>query len=426
MRKILSVLLVSLLIYQSNEIIEPVEVRASSHYITVNEFTEELANELKISLKEGSMTPSYSDTLINLGIIKSGDFVDYSKNLTRGDMLMLLSRADDYVNKPTIDAKLVNEVIAKRISDISKVPDTKREDIAKGYIKGMMKGYSNGAYSSNRKLKLTSKVTKAGALSCLKMINDKSLRAKISPDGQLIRTTNLPKNAKLFPYILASYPNKYYEWQLLYQRASIYDENGKLRDMKNHIDYAAPANMDVLEVDSYNNFATLKKEKLSEWVEKAEKHLKLVFSVDYRTIGNEWVNDMLKVNFQYGTYYEKFPEKKLNEYVDLMKANKTIVDYKTIAVDGSSLYYFNDSFYMRVYVKYRIKSSIVEAAKDVDEYMSKHPYNKILFSNVFVKLDGFKLNEWKEGYFDIVMADANDDGNLGVHGIWYDLGKVLD
>jgi hypothetical protein len=203
MRKLIAMLMTILLVFTMTGKVEPQQAEASSLKITVSEFTKELAEELG-TVSEGVTAV---DVLMNNGIIKSGDFTDYSKNLTRGDMLMLLSRADDYLYNTVIDDKLIKEVIEKRISDIGKISKDKREDVAKGFIKGLMKGYSNGKFSGDRNLKLTNKVTRDGAIASLKMLKDKSLRAKISPDGQLIRTTNLPKYAKYFPYILASYPN---------------------------------------------------------------------------------------------------------------------------------------------------------------------------------------------------------------------------
>ncbi len=422
MKRMLSMSIVTMILISIMVQAEPQIAEASELRITISEFAEVLVKEIGAAVEGSAAT----DVLMNNGIINAGDFTDYSKDLTHGDMLMLLSRADDYLGGVAVEASLINEVIAKRISDISKVSEAKREDIAKGFIKGLMKGYSNGAYSGSRNLKLTNKVTKAGAIASIKMLKNKSLRAKISPDGQLIRTTNLPQNANLFPYILASYPNKYYEWQLIYQRASIYDKKGNLREMVKYVDYTSPADIDKLNIDTYSNFSLVRKERLNEWVEKAKCHLELVFSADYRTIGDEWFKNMLSLSYHYGTRQEDFAKQKFNEYIDKMKANKTIVEYKTIAVDGSSLYYFNKYFYMRVYVKYRVKSSEVEAAKTIDEYLSNHPYNKILFSNGFVKLDGFTLGEWKEGFYDIQLADSMSDGNIGVQGVWFDFGKELD
>lgn len=425
-QSIIAVLLVITLISIPKSQDNYVTAKETNVYLTVEDFAQELGEEIGLDPTTGAEDSGYVNVLIDKEIIKEGDFTSYKKNITRGDVLVIMNRADEYLNGNTVNGKLVQTVLEKRISDIDKVNEVKKEDVAKGYIKGFMRGYTNGAYCTNRKLKPTSKMTMKGALDCIKMLKNNKLRAKVSPDGQLIRTTGLPKNAKMFPYILASYPNKYYEWQLLYQRSYIIEgATGEEKELKNLIDYASPANIDKLAIDDYDDFAAIKSERLDEWVNKAKKHLELVFSVDYRTIGDDWFNDMLKINFQYGTNYEKFPRRKLNEYIDRMKANKTIVEYKTVAVDGSSLYYYDGCFYMRVYAKYRIKSSEAKYTTDVDKYMKERPYDKILFSNGFVKMSEFHINEWKEGYYDIELIDNNSDGNIGVDSIWFDLGKGL-
>ncbi|MGB4659063.1 MAG: hypothetical protein WBI07_07780, partial [Mobilitalea sp.] len=166
-----------------------------TEYITVEEFVKALVEVVGLEPSQGNEGSEEVDILIEKGIIKEGDFTSYTKNLTRGDALVLLNRADEYLNKDAIDAALIQKVIDKRISDITKVSEIKREDAAEAYLKGFMKGYTNGEYCTDRKLKLTSKITKAGALESIRMLTNKKLRAKISPDGQLIRTTKLPKYA---------------------------------------------------------------------------------------------------------------------------------------------------------------------------------------------------------------------------------------
>lgn len=42
-------------------------------------------------------------------------------------------------------------------------------------------------------------------------LKNKGKRFKLSYDGQVLRIINLPKNYKDYPYILASFPNSYYE-----------------------------------------------------------------------------------------------------------------------------------------------------------------------------------------------------------------------
>lgn len=187
---------------------------ASNKYITVNEFIVSLLKELKLEVKSSN---SNIKKLKTIRVIKDGDFNNYNDYLTRGNALMMLSRADDYLNKTKISDEQVQIVIEKRISDIDKAKESKREDIAKGFIKGFMKGYSNGSYVSNRTLKINTKITRSGALSSIKMITDSSLRALISPDGQVIRDNYLPTNADKYEYILESFPNEFYEKPFIFE-----------------------------------------------------------------------------------------------------------------------------------------------------------------------------------------------------------------
>ncbi|NLK27892.1 MAG: hypothetical protein GX306_06070, partial [Clostridiales bacterium] len=158
------------------------EQKTVNVYITIEEFAELIAK--KIGLE------TISD-LENAGIIKEGDFSNYTKNITRTDAAVLLNRADEYLYGDKLDPNLVELALEKRISDIEKIKKSKQIDVVKCYLKGFIKGYSNGKFSTDREFRGSSRMTREGALSCIKMLKDKSLRAKISPDGQLIRTTNL-------------------------------------------------------------------------------------------------------------------------------------------------------------------------------------------------------------------------------------------
>lgn len=416
MKKLTTMLLVILLAINIPVQAKTQKAEAAVLRITVSEFAEQLTNEIGVAA-EGSGTTAYTDALANKGIIKAGDFSDYSKDLTRGDMLMLLSRADDYLNSNSIEAELVKEVIDKRISDIGKVTETKREDIAKGFIKGFMKGYSNGKCAPDRNLKLTSKITKAGALSCIKMLKDKSLHAKISPDGQLIRTTNLPKYAMYFPYILASYPNSYYDWKFRYEgQAKVNPETGERIPYVYFEEYASPADID--KITNYENFKEVKAQYLDEWVNKVQNYMEGVFNVDYRTVDDEWVNKLLTADYSYGN--ENFSNRTKNEiesYIKKMKENKTVVESSKIAIDRSSLYFYRGSYVLRVYVKYKIVSSNVKYGADADTLINENPYGKILFTNYpLVNLNKFTLGEWKEGYFEVELSwySKQNPENVGV------------
>lgn len=412
-KKLVSMLLVAVIVSTSALVMDGSKVEAAVEYITVEVFAKSLAEELGLYPVSGSEQSQYVNTLINVGIIKAGDFTSYTGELTRTDAAVLINRADEYLQGDTLDTDLVTVALEKRISDIKKIDESKRTDVAKAYLKGFIKGYSNGAYSTDREFRGSKKISKAGALELIKMLKDKKLRANISPDGQLIRTTKLPKNADLFPYILASYPNKYYDGiEFTYQRIISYDENGKERELENLVDYAAP--VDVDKTTKYDDFPTLKKANIDNWVKKVKTHFECVFNVDYRTIDDRWVETLLSVNSVYGSLREDIIRDEIKEYVKQMKSNKTVVEVNSIAVDGSSLYYTDGYYYLRVYVKYKVISSKFNGSTDYSGFINDRYHNKILFNRRLVDLGKINLDNWMEGYFDVTLSEPRNEGNLGV------------
>jgi hypothetical protein len=418
MRKITATLLILAMVFALVQPAGNSKVEAAGMYITVNAFVKSLAVQLKVEVKDKTAA-GYISSLTEVGIIKDGDFTDYEKDLIRGDMLMLLSRADEYLNGTTVNADLVQEVIKKRISDIGKVPENKKEDIAKGFVKGYLKGYSNGAYSSDRNLKLTCKIVKKDALNCIKMLTDKSLRAKISPDGQLLRRSNLPNNAYMFPYILDSYPNRYYEAKLRFEGITAY-YGGNLVKLKSPEDYTYPKNVFEAKVTGITNFNVAKAKFLDTWMDKIYTRVWNTFNVNYNTIDKEWVEVMAQTDsYIYDDSSIKL-YKLLNRYVEDMKANKTIVECNKVSMDGSSLYYYNGFYYIRCYVHYRILSTKTKNNYSNNELNGKiwGPYNCLLFSrSSFIDLAGYKLKNWVDGVFDVGICtgvDGNDGSMYGV------------
>lgn len=366
------------------------QAEAAAEYITVSSFAETLVSELGLSPEEG--TDGYVNRLIATGIIKDGDFKEYSSNLTRGDMLVLLNRAEEYLNKSTVDADLVKVILEKRISDIGKASESKREDIAKGYAKGFLKGYSNGYYITNRNLKLTSKVTKAGALGCIKMLKNPSLRAKISPDGQLIRTTKLPKNADKFEYILEAYPNAFYERQFEFM---LYDRY-KQPDYR----YGYPVDMRNMTFKNWYDEWPLSEEMdkyLYDWADLAERYLNYIFNVDYRTVDDEWIEGLgdlfVRSNLDMAETISKF-------YIGPMKTNSVIVESSIIAVEPST-FYIDGDYCIRAYVKYKITAKNINARQ-----------SQLLYSQYPV-LDNLKSGVWREGIYDIRFATNNGSSGDG-------------
>lgn len=193
---------------------------AESKYVTVDNFADWLVPRIKDVAFDFNDSIEY---LLEIGIIKEGEFKSYNSYITRGDALVLLNRADEYLFGDSLTQELVDTVIEKRISDINDIEEYKRNEVAKGYIKGFMKGYSNGPFSTDRNLQLNKKITYNGALFCANMLRDKYERAKVSPDGQLLNTIDAPKFYYKYPYTLANYPDSYYDEQYKYYGPGKYE-----------------------------------------------------------------------------------------------------------------------------------------------------------------------------------------------------------
>ncbi len=399
----------------------PAQSVEAAGFIKVNAFVKLLVTELNLPTDSVSREP-YIEAAKVAGIIKEGDFNKYTGYLTRTDLAVLANRADEYLNGGTVDSKLLSIVLEKRISDIKEVAAEKREAVAKVFAKGIIKGYSNGYYIQNRSFKGNGYVTSGTAKEVISLVEISSKRAKISPDGQLIRTTNLPKYAKYYPYILESFPNKYYDWKFRYEDQV--KVNPRTQEKIPYIyleEYASPKDVD--KITDFDNFKSVKEEYLDLWVKKVKTYTECVFNADYRTIDEEWVEKILSADYTNGHDEIKAQERAdIEEYINSMKDNKTVVKSSMIAVDGSSLYYYRGSYVLRVYVKYRIASSELKYGVDVDTIVAENPYSKILYSRYpLVMFNSYTLGKWKECYFDVELSWYNkkNPDNLGVfYAIW--------
>jgi hypothetical protein len=434
LKRYITVILVLILVITSPIRNTTIHTEAVSKYIKITEFAKELLSELgqQPSVSEDGID-GHIIQLKNIGVIKEGDFKSYTGYLTRGDMLIILNRADKYLNKTEISEKLIKKIIDKRISDIKSVKKAKRADIAEGFARGFLKGFSNGEYSADRNLKLTSKVTREAALNCIKMLKDTSLRIKLSPDGQLLRTTNLPNNSYMFPYILASFPNYYYESKLRFEGVE-YRINGKLTPMISPRDFTYPK--DVAKAEYLDDFEAAREQYYDLWEDKVRTVVWNTFNVDYRTIDDTWVETMAHADSQYD-YLEVNKEYiygKLNRYIEVMKQNKTIVECDKVAIDKSSMYSYTGGYYIRCYVHYRIVSTNTKTYYTPEELDGSlwGPYNCVLYSRTsYTDLENFKLKEWVDGIFDVCISTPFSYNQAEYFGVSYtdwspELYRVID
>ena len=386
--KAVSLLLVLIVCLTSISVTDPAEVSAAAPKVSIDSFIEQLGQAINLPANTSAGNP-YLDAAVNSGIVKPSEYTNIDTKITRTDAAVLLNRADEYLHGDTVDAKLLKFVLEKRISDINKVSEAKRTAVAKIFAKGIIKGYSNGYYIQNRQFRGDSYITKSTAKSLINLIIHPEKRAKLSPDGMLIRTKNLPKNASSYEYILECYPNKFYERKFEFMFSEQYKagERDPLRQIY-------PVNMKKSTFRTWNDawaFSIEMDKYLYDWTDKAETYLNYLFNVDYRTVDDKWIEGLAKC----------YVKSNLDEadgirdyYVKHIKENKVVVESSVIAVEPSTLYDDGD-YCMRAYVKYRITADDVNIKQ-----------NRLLYCQ-YPALDNLKSGAWREGIFDIRFGTNN-------------------
>lgn len=256
--------------------------QAAAKNITVKGFIELMVKAAKVKVNLEEKDP-YVAAAIAANLIKEGEF-NLSAAITKTDAAVLVNRTDILLHGDSYDKMLWEQIAKKkRISDISKIPSQKRDAVLKVFSKGIMIGSGNGKCTQNRKFNGSEVLPEADAKVIAARVKTPSKRRKLSPDGQLIRTSNLPKNYKDYEYILESFPNSFYEAKFNYQRTTYYYTPVELED------YASPAKVKKAMFDSEEHI-TMKDvmdKNLDNWCDKVEKNLKYRFNVDYRTIDNK-------------------------------------------------------------------------------------------------------------------------------------------
>jgi hypothetical protein len=287
----------------------------------------------------------------------------------------------------------ITAVYDKRISDLSKITKSKRYDVAEVVAKGIINGYSNGKYVQNRSFRGSEKVTDSVTKNVVKLAMDKYARVPISPDGQLIRTSNLPKNSDEYPYILESFPNEFYEMKFYFQRLKPYIENNMDR-----YDYHFPNETgDAYLNERYADYITVGMEPYEYYdaiVKQAEQFVKCILNVDYRTVGDKWIK---KVEGSYAPTLDDYNDE-INRYLKVMKKNHVIVESRIVSAEPSTLYEYGGNYFIRVYAMYRISADTIDIEDD---------YNLLFGSLTGTYLVGLKNGVWTYGYYDVRLCGSN-------------------
>lgn len=330
------------------------------------------------------------------GIKAKADYSDYQFKSKNGEILYSDGEWDPSSHL-VVDTKLKNElnerVIVKklgRINDLNDADKRYRLDLVTVLKKGIIIGKSLGKYSQKRNIEPKRQVSLKEVKKAIDRTYNMDKRYPMSPDGQLIRKTNLPVNASEYKYILAAYPNSFYETRFSY-------ENFPTSIVKLHETYDPPKfTYDRLKDGyiSYNN--------IYEEADKIRRFQDYRFNIDYRIIDGKWIDKM--VSFyrkpQDGKKELKGIKNELKKYVKFVKDNKIIIEAKPSSTEASAIYYDGFDPYFHEHMKFRIVS-----CKNLDKNLKKIIYG-VLFVNepwgiIRSYKEKVKLGKWMEGVYSI-------------------------
>lgn len=198
--------------------------------------------------------------------------------------------------------------------------------------------------------------------------------AKYDSWGRLIRTTDLPKNAKDYPYILADVPNEMYE-------------------MKYPHSHPDPAERKVSS-ELFASVSEFSKENIDIWMERLKSYGYKWLNVDYHTIDYSWADDLFASKVQLNGSEIKY----IKRYIDWVKENQ-------IQIEGyldpePSMIYDDGLGGYHVRARFRIK------------FLDFRNNEKLIYDTWFPNDFQFEKNIWYEGYTDVYMS-TNVGGNWG-------------
>lgn len=198
------------------------------------------------------------------------------------------------------------------------------------------------------------------------------LNGKTDPWGRLIRTTNLPKNAADYPYILADVSNAMYEMTYPYS----YPEDQKVSStLYSFIPEYNKGNVDI-------------------WLGRLKTFGALWLNADYRTIDDTWAQALFATKMQ----NSNAELKSIRQYVEWVKENK--IQIQGYLDPEPTMIYYDGFGANHVRVKFRINFVSFQASEN------------LIYDEWFPKDTEFEKNVWYEGYSDIKLV-TNVGGDWG-------------
>ena len=326
---------------------------------------------------------------VDVDVLKDSGIENTKAATTVQTAAYLLEKADSSINGGWLSYDydlFIHVQDYNRISDLKKAKKDYRRSLMMCYTKGIMIGKSNGKYSQSRKFLPTSKITKSEATKLVNRLSDTSKRFKLTYDGQLTRTVNLPKNYKEYPYILASFPNSFYEKKMWYTKQR--NNSGWHAETPKQTAKNADSELRDMICDT------------------VRKSLELRLNVNYKkTFTSKWKSELANTYFSPSNMTSD-----INKYVTAAKARKVVVESYKIVVDPSMMWRDESAdYYVKVYVQFKVKRGNVPTATSKRQ-------NEVIFGNytAMKNLDSHKTvtycDEFKVGV-------SGNNGNIAQMGL---------
>lgn len=325
---------------------------------------------------------------VDVDVLKDSGIKDTKAATTVQTAAYLLEKADSSINGGWLSYDydlFIHVQDYNRISDLKKAKKDYRRSLMMCYTKGIMIGKSNGKYSQSRKFLPTSKITKSEATKLVNRLSDTSKRFKLTYDGQLTRTVNLPKNYKEYPYILASFPNSFYEKKMWYTK----QRNNSGWHAETPKQTAAKEDPEVRDMIC----------------DTVRKNLELRLNVNYKkTFTSKWKSELANTYFNSSDMTSD-----INKYVAAAKSRKVVVESYKIVVDPSMVWMDGTAYYVKVYVQFKVKSGSVPTATSKKQ-------NEVIFGNytAMKNLESHKTVTYCDEFKVVVSGNNGNIAQIGL------------
>lgn len=317
--------------------------KADNAYISVENYVSKVCKTIGIG--KGNYD-SYVEVAIAKNLVTPTQFSDTTRDISRQQAAVVANKAYEYKYGTKISGeKLSNASANNVISDANEIT-ADVENVMECYVRGIDVGYSNGEYTISRQFRPTKKLKNSEANDICEKLADNSKCSPINIYGQLIRKNNLPTNAKDFDYILAEFPNSFYEKDFDYTG----DDDAIYLSPK---DFGAGFGL-----ANQNEAFGLTNSMVYYWASTVANNLKYRLNINYESIGSSWI-DNLTETYDLGLCGDEDFNSLLVQYVEDVINDQTVIKLHQVAVDPGTAYVNNYTYYIRAYCKFTIQQSHV-------------------------------------------------------------------